>query len=129
MSVSEVVIQAGFHALVHRWTTVFLALLIHEAMNICLRSPYGVICDDQIQQSIIVVVKPSTANTQYVPRLLIETRTLGHLRKRAIPVVLVKRIRSRIADEQVLVAIIVIISSRNSKAEDQGSHRSNRPSP
>jgi hypothetical protein len=91
--------------------------VVHRATNVGLRAPDGVIGDEKIQQAIVVVIEPCGSDTECVGRLAANPRGRCDVAERAIPVVVIEDVSARATNEQVLLAVVIVVSDRDTKIE------------
>src|SRR6266536_6719827 len=96
--------------------TVF-GLTVEFAVRLPADVPAEIVDDEEIKQAIIVHVHPSGAHGAKRPIVLKRMGVTGFFRyigERAIPVVVVESITVDAGDENVFVAIVVVITDRHS---------------
>ena len=92
-------------------------LVVHHAAKVDQRGPHGVVRNDQVQQAVVVVIEPGGGDAERVLRLDANAGTGCHVGERAVPVVVIQRIPAGGAQEQILIAIVVVIANRDSEVE------------
>ena len=84
-----------------------------------LRRPEGVVGDDQVEQAVVVVVEPGGGHAEGIRRLGADAGSLGHIGKGAISVVVIESVPAGAADEQILIAVVIVIADRHAEVEVQ----------
>ena len=116
-AVAQVAIEPRRHARVDGGAAILLALGVHPALLVGLRSPHRVVGHKQVEQSVVVVVEPGRAYAKHVLRLVLQSRAGRHIGKSPVAVVVIQRIGARVADEQIIAAVIVVVAHGHAKAE------------
>src|ERR1022692_273939 len=93
-------------------------LTVHGADLIDLRRPDRVIGDDEVQLAVVIVVEPGGGDTEDILRLP-DSGALRNVGERAVAVVVVQRIASRVAEEQIFVAVVVVVAGSHTEAESE----------
>ena len=86
-------------------------------MDVQLRGPIGIVRNYKVKQAVIVVVEPRCVHTECLVRLATNARFLRDVGECPISIVVVENISARTADEQVLIAVVVVISNGDAEVE------------
>src|SRR5260370_14390359 len=86
-----------------------------RAAMVGFRSPQRVVRDDQVQQAVVVVIEPGRADAERSRRLGADSGYLGHVRKRAVPVVVIEGVPPSATNEDVFVTVVVVIADGDAK--------------
>src|ERR1035438_7835807 len=116
LTVAQVVIEAVRHAHIPARIAVALAVF-RRATDVGFRTPDRVIGDDQVEQTVVVIVEPRGRHAQGVGGLAPDAGALGDIGKRAVAIVVVQRVAPGVADEQIGIAVVVVIAHRHAKTE------------
>ncbi len=80
-----------------------------------LKVQFDVVAHEQVKESVAVVINPGAAGAP-ADAVFPQARLLGHIRKRAVAVVVPQHVMTPIAAEQVIPAVIVIVAHANARA-------------
>ena len=92
----------------------------HGAAQVSLRRPVGVVRDNQVEKTIVVIIKPGGSDAERVARLGAYSRDLSHVRESPVAIVVIQRIAARGAEKQIFIAVVIVVANRNPEVESQG---------
>ena len=81
----------------------------------CSQIQLDVVADEQVKESVAVVIKPGAAGAP-ADAVFPQARFLGHIRKRAVAVVVPQNVVTPIAAEQIVPAVIVVVAHADAGA-------------
>src|SRR5215469_877250 len=111
----QVVPEADRSSLVGLRRAIGFVRPVERAIEIALFAPLNVVGDQKIEFAVAVVVDPDGAGGELVRPP--QTCGFGHIRERAVAVVMEQMALAERRNEDVVVAIIIVIPDRNSQPE------------
>ena len=91
----------------------------HHTAGIAGRTPERVVGDDQVQQAVIVIVKPGSRDAQGILRFSADARIGCHVRECSVTVIVVQGVSPDAAQEKIFVAVVVVVAYRHAEVEIQ----------
>src|SRR5262249_4232921 len=93
-------------------SAVGFSLSVETAINVLLRRPLNVVRNDEIEFSVAVVIDPGCACAELLHTC--NARSLRNIRESAITVVVKESALTDCSDENVVVAIVVVVANGDS---------------
>ena len=90
-------------------------------------SPDRVVSYDEVQQAVVVVVKPRGSDAQNILAFAVQAGSRSHVSESTVAVVMVEGVGPRIADEDVIESIVVVVGDRHTETEAETGSRESSP--
>jgi len=116
LAIAAVVPKPHGRAFVRFRLAIRFVLAIQRAIEVCLGSPLDVIANDEIQVAVSVVIHPGSAGAEFVRAF--EPGLLRHVGECAVAIVVKQMVLPVGGDEQIVVAVVVVITDGHAHAID-----------
>src|SRR5262245_3779612 len=112
---AQIVIKTGWNGLVVKTRITIVFHAAHAATLVRLRAPERVIGDNQIEQSVVVVIEPGGADAHRTCGLPAYSRLRSHIAEGSVSLVVIEGVSSSAANKKIHIPIVVVIAGGDAK--------------